>query len=63
MSPLIRRALLALTFIICSVGLTAAELTFKGNPLEAIAVEPAANSGLTAVYVLNTVSGVRASYE
>lgn len=63
MSPLIRRALLALTLIICSLRLIAAELTFKGNPLEAIAVEPAANSGLTAVYVLNSVSGVRASYE
>lgn len=63
MSPLIRRALLALTLTICSLRLSGAELTFKGNPLEAIAVEPAANSGLSAVYVLNSVGGVRAIYE
>lgn len=56
---------LRLSFLLLLTSLTAsaAELTFRGNPLQAIAVEAPASSGLTKVYVLSDLRGVSVSFE
>lgn len=40
----------------------ASELTFSGNVLPALTESPASGSGLTQIYVLNGLSGVKASF-
>lgn len=40
----------------------AAELTFRGNPLQTVEVAAPASSGLAKVYVLSSLGGVRCSY-
>lgn len=56
---------LRLSFLLLLTSLTAsaAELTFRGNPLQAISVEAPASSGLTKVYVLSDLRGVSVSFE
>lgn len=56
---------LRLFFLLLLTSLTsaAAELTFRGNPLQAIAVDAPASSGLTKVYVLSDLRGVSVRFE
>ena len=65
MSPLtLRAAFAALAFVLLSIlPCPAAELTFRGNVLQAVAVEPPASTGLQTGYVLSSLDGVRVSYE
>lgn len=61
MSPL-KFSGLAAIFAIIPLSSIASELTFSGNALPALTENPANGSGLDMVYVLNGVSGVKASY-
>lgn len=64
MSPLNFRTLAVLLTTVASIAnCIAADLTFKGNALQAVSVEPTASSGLQNVYVLSSMEGVRVSYE
>lgn len=49
--------------LLTSLTANATDLTFRGNPLQAVPVDAPAYSGLTKVYVLNNLQGVKVSYE
>ncbi len=62
MPPL--KKLISLTLLSVSAAIaTAAELTFTGLRLQVVKETPAASTGLTEVYVLPYVEGVKASFE
>lgn len=63
MSPLNPRRLVALLLTLFIIEAFAADLTFSGSALPAIAETPPASSGLAQVYVLPYVTGVSASFE
>lgn len=63
MPPLTVRRIAALLFLPIALTGVAAELTFSGNSLPVLTETPPSSTGLTQVYVLPTVAGVRASFE
>ena len=57
-----KRYLLLLGLLIASMSMAAGELTFNGTSHDVITIEPAANTGLNAIYVLYDTQGVSMTY-
>ena len=57
-----KRYILLLGLLVASMSMAAGELTFNGTSHDVITIEPAANTGLNAIYVLYDTQGVSMTY-